>query len=145
MKLRSPEDQLEFLIVNASRLVIKKYNRYFSEQGLSQSQITAMVHLDRAGPMNQSDLAKRIGLGKAGVGTLLEGLEQLGLIKRVRDTVDQRSIVVTLTREGKKRMKDVDVIAEELGTILRQGISTEERRAFIRTLNRLLDNLRGMS
>ncbi len=144
MKRRTPEDQLEFLVCNAARLIIKKYQRRFSQLGLTQSQVTTLVHLDRHGDMNQTDLARKLGLGKAAVGSLLEGLEAEGLIARRRDVLDLRAMVVRINEKGRRRIKGVDVMAEELGIQLRDGLSSEQRRAFIATLVRMIDNLQAM-
>jgi len=144
MKRRSPDEQLEFLIVHASRLVIKKYYSKFSRLGLNPSQITALVHLERTGAMNQTELAKKLALGKAATGTLLEGLEKENLIRRSRDSSDHRAIVVTISKAGRTRIQDVDEIAEDLGTRMRKGVDSAERKNFIKTLNTLLNNLREM-
>lgn len=144
MKKRSPDQQLEYLFVNASRLVTKKYYKQFKKLGLNPSQITALVYLDRSGDMNQTELARHLSLGKAAVGTLLESLEKSALIDRRRDPQDQRSIIVSITAAGIERISGVDAIAEELGKVMRQGISREERRAFIETFNKLMTNLRSL-
>lgn len=144
MKRRDPNRQLEFLLVEVVRLQLRVYNQRFRDTGLNQSQVTALIHLDRVEALSQTDLATRLGMGKAAAGTLIEGLESKGLVERRRSREDRRLQLVSITDAGCDLVDRVDHMAEELGTEYRRGISRDERVQLVSTLNRLRENLRRM-
>ena len=144
MKRRDPNQQLEFLLTELVRQQVRVYNTRFRATGLNQSQVAALIHLERIDQLSQSDLARRLGLRKAAAGTLIEGLEGKGLVERSRGRDDRRVQLVSITESGRRLVEDVDQMAEQLGNDYRQGISREERAQFVSTLQRLRANLRIM-
>jgi DNA-binding MarR family transcriptional regulator len=144
MKRRDPNQQLEFLLAELVRLQLRVYNSRFRSTGLNQSQVTALIHLERTEQLSQTDLARRLGMRKAAAGTLIEGLEGKGLVERSRGRDDRRVQLVSITDAGRRVVDDVDHIAEQLGNQYRAGISREERAQLISVLERLRHNLRAM-
>lgn len=144
MKRRDPNQQLEFLLSEVVRLQHRIYNHRFRETGLNQSQVSALIHLDRIEALSQTDLAFRLGMQKAAAGTLIEGLEGKGLVDRRQSDEDRRRQLVSITDEGRALVGVVDEMAEQLGTDYRRGITRTERRQFVSVLQRLRENLRDM-
>lgn len=144
MKRRDPNQQLEFLLSEVVRLQHRIYNHRFRETGLNQSQVSALIHLDRIEALSQTDLASRLGMQKAAAGTLIEGLEGKGLVDRRQSDEDRRRQLVSITDEGRALVGVVDEMAEQLGTDYRRGITRTERRQFVSVLQRLRENLRDM-
>jgi DNA-binding MarR family transcriptional regulator len=144
MKRRDPDQQLEFLLVEVARLQLRVYNGRFRATGLHQSQVAALLHLDRVEALSQTDLAARLGMKKAATGTLIDGLEGKGLIERVRGREDRRLQLVSITDAGRRVVAEVDAMGEELGTAARRGITREERAQLVATLQRLRENLRKL-
>ncbi len=142
MKRRDPNQQLEFLLAEVVRLQMRVYNQRFRATGLKQSQVTALIHLDRIEELSQTELADRLGMRKAATGTLIEGLEDKGLLERRRSQEDRRLQLVSITDAGRQVVDEVDHMAEELGTEYRRGITRSERRQLVSVLQRLRDNLR---
>jgi DNA-binding MarR family transcriptional regulator len=52
------------------------------------------------GPKTAGDLAAATGLSSAATTTLLDRLERRGLVRRVRDQVDRRKVLVEMTEVG---------------------------------------------
>jgi MarR family transcriptional regulator for hemolysin len=144
MKRPDPSRQLEFLLTEVVRLQLRVYNHRFRATGLNQSQVTALVHLDRVEELSQTDLASRLGMRKAAAGTLIEGLEGKGLVERRRSREDRRVQLVSITDAGREVVDRVDHMAEDLGTAYRRGISRDERLQLVSVLRRLRENLRRM-
>ncbi len=144
MKRRDPNRQLEFLLAEVVRLQLRVYNQRFRATGLNQSQVAALIHLDRIEELSQTDLADRLGMRKAATGTLIEGLEGKGLVERRRSHEDRRLQLVSITDAGRQVVDEVDHVAAELGTEYRRGITRSERLQLVSVLQRLRDNLRGM-
>ena len=131
MKRRDPNRQLEFLLAEVVRLQLRVYNGRFRATGLNQSQVAALVHLDRVEELSQTDLATRLGLRKAAAGTLIEFLESKALVERTRGRQDRRLQLVSITDAGRRIVDEVDRMAEVLGTALREGISRDERAQLV--------------
>jgi DNA-binding MarR family transcriptional regulator len=144
VKRRDPSQQLEFLLAEVVRLQLRVYNGRFRETGLHQSQVAALIHLDRVEALSQTDLAARLGMQKAAAGTLIDGLEGKGLVERTRGREDRRLQLVSITDAGRRVVDEVDRMAESLGTALRQGITREERTQLVSILQRLRENLSRM-
>jgi len=144
MKRSDPNRQLEFLIVEVARLQMRVYNDRFRVTGLHQGQVAALIHLDRVEALSQTDLAARLGMRKAATGTLIDGLEDKGLVERVRGTQDRRLQLVSITDAGREIVAEVDRMGEELGTAARRGITRDERTQLVATLRRLRENLRAL-
>ncbi len=143
MKRRDPNVQLEFLLAEVVRLQLRVYNRRFRKTGLNQSQVSALIHLDRVEELSQIDLASRLGMRKAATGTLLDNLEGKGLVERTRGREDRRLQLVSITDEGRSVVETVDHMAEPLGQELRKGVSRDERVQLVSILQRIRQNLRS--
>lgn len=144
MKRRDPSRQLEFLLAEVVRLQLRVYNGRFRATGLNQSQVAALIHLDRVEEISQTELAERLGMQKAAAGTLIDGLEGKGLVERTRGREDRRLQLVSISDAGRRVVDEVDRMGEALGTALRQGITREERTQLVSILQRLRENLREM-
>src|SRR5690606_21780149 len=127
VKRRDPSRQLEFLLVEVARLQVRVYNQRFRATGLNQSQVSALIHLDRVEELSQTDLAARLGMQKAAAGALVDGLEGKGLVERRRSGEDRRVQLVSITDAGRAVVDEVDRLAEQLGTEYRRGITRDER------------------
>jgi DNA-binding MarR family transcriptional regulator len=144
VKRSDPNRQLEFLLAEVVRLQLRVYNGRFRATGLNQSQVAALVHLDRVEELSQTDLAARLGMRKAATGTLIDGLEGKGLVERTRGREDRRLQLVSITEEGRRLVDDVDHMGETLGVAMREGISRDERTQLVSILQRIRENLRRM-
>ena len=142
MKRSDPNRQLEFLLAEVVRLQLRVYNGRFRATGFNQSQVAALIHLDRVEELSQTELAARLGIRKAAAGTLIDGLEGKGLIERTRSRADRRLQLVSISESGRQVVDEVDRMAERLGTGLRRGITREERRQLVSILQRVRTNLR---
>jgi DNA-binding MarR family transcriptional regulator len=144
VKRRDPSGQLEFLLAEVLRLQLRVYNARFRSTGLNQSQIAALLHLQRAEQLSQTDLSRRLGIKKAALGALIDGLESKGLVERARSREDRRLQLVSITDAGERVVDEIDRMGEALGTEYRSGITREERAQFVSILQRIRRNLREM-
>ena len=144
MKRRDPNRQLEFLLAEVVRLQVRIYNLRFRSTGLNQSQVGALIHLDRVEALSQTDLASRLGIRKAATGTLVDGLHGKGLVERARGRADRRVQLVSITDSGRNVVADIDDMAEPLAKALRKGISRSDRAQLVSILQRIRENLLGL-
>jgi len=95
-----------------------------------------------ASPPSQRELADEAGLEALYVSKLARGLDADGLVQRTRDTVDTRTVRLTLTDRGRAVVEpaiaEVRVLLDRLMAPL-GGRDDERASAFVRDLSALLD------
>lgn len=70
--------------------------------GLTASQVLLLQAIDDKESATSSELARMISLSQATVTTILDRLEERGLVSRQRSTRDKRKVYIFLTDQGKK-------------------------------------------
>jgi DNA-binding MarR family transcriptional regulator len=70
--------------------------------GLNRTDHRVLEILNRKGPMTAGDLAKAGHLTTGAVTAVVDRLEAVGYVRRVRDTQDRRRVLVEQTPDGRK-------------------------------------------
>ena len=136
-----PWRRVESTLVATARAIRNAYDRRFESLGLNLSQASLLAFLHESGPQSQTALARRLGVGRAAIGTLIDGLEDRGLVERQPDPADRRVWLVQTTQAGKELADPIRESDTELRAQLRAGISREERQQLAQLLLRLQANL----
>jgi DNA-binding MarR family transcriptional regulator len=84
------------------------------------------------------DLAERLGVVPRSVTTLVDALEAAGLVRRVPDPANRRSILIRLTDRGRDLRADLQQARREAAEDLFAPL-TEPQRATLRELLTALD------
>ena len=90
-----------------------------------------------AGPKAQLELARTIGVTPSVVVDMLDELEELAALRRVRDTVDRRRQLIELTPEGHGLRRTAVRLAGETDEELLGVLTTEETALLRRALGRM--------
>jgi DNA-binding MarR family transcriptional regulator len=99
--------------------------------GINRTDQRCLDIVDLHGQITAGQLAKESGLSTGAVTTLLDRLERAGYVRRVRDTVDRRRVLVELTDEARKRAWEIwGPIAEEANE--GWGTYSDEQLVFLR-------------
>jgi DNA-binding MarR family transcriptional regulator len=102
-----------------------------SEGGTQPSQVTLLRVVATYPGLCQREIADMLGLSRARVTTVLQGLEDMGAIERVRDDNDQRLTRVYLTDIGRQIDATKEALrSEHINAVF--GSLTEEERAELR-------------
>jgi DNA-binding MarR family transcriptional regulator len=108
-------------------------------EGIDEVTYPVLSGLARAGPRSAADLAAEIGLDRSGVSRRASRLEEAGLLHRVADPSDGRSVLLVLTDSGASA---VTVMRRRLSSRIEASMSTwprAEAEAFARGLRRFVD------
>jgi len=98
--------ELLWRIIEAGHSIEDRLEAALAVHGLSMPKFQALRHLVEAGePLALGQLAERIACVKSNVTQLVDRLENDGLVRRVPDPNDRRSILATVTNEGLARFK----------------------------------------
>lgn len=109
--------------------------------GLSVSILSALGQLYRDGPMTPTELARREGVKLQSLTRLLAELEFEGWIERKASTSDARQSVLSISRQGSKRLGTAVKAGElSLAQVIETRLSEEEQILLLRACT-LLDTL----
>jgi DNA-binding MarR family transcriptional regulator len=117
---RSEDDRrLMFSLVNAGRAVEQSLEEALERVGLSLAKFGALTHLVEAGePISLGECAKRMTCVRSNITQLVDRLEADGLVRRVKDPQDRRTVRAAVTRLGIERQtagaKEVARVQAEL-------------------------------
>jgi DNA-binding MarR family transcriptional regulator len=94
-------ERLRFCLVRLGRRL-----RRADPVGLTLSKVSLLSHLVEVGKASVGEIARLEALPPSVASRLLDGLEQLGMIRRVPDPRDRRVVWVEPTARGKKLAAD---------------------------------------
>src|SRR5262249_17760389 len=95
-----------------------------------------LAYLDEDGT-RATELAQLSGQHKQVVGTLVDELEQLGLVRREPDPADRRAKLIIPTAEGVARMRRSDAIMAAIEERYAAALGREAYADFKRTFRRI--------
>lgn len=123
-----PWQRVETTMMAAARDIRQAYDQCFEPMGLNLSQASLIGYIAENGPMNQTQLAAALVLGRAATGSVVDQLEKRGLVQRVPDPDDRRVWVVENTAAGQEAATEIALVDEQLRSRLRVGITKAERQ-----------------
>ena len=74
------------------------------KEGITFSQMGALMLLDDRQPLMGKELATYLGLTPSSITQLIESLVQAGCVTREQDTRDRRIVYLRLSKEGKRKV-----------------------------------------
>jgi DNA-binding MarR family transcriptional regulator len=89
---RSPDDELRIVIQLLSRAI--RSNR---GDDISESQLSALIHLRQHGPLTPSELAALEHITPPSMNRTVNGLEEAGLVTRTKSSDDARKVLIENT------------------------------------------------
>ena len=108
------ENQLCFRFYTVSRLLTQIYYPLLKSLGITYPQYLVLMVLWEADHQPVNDIAKRLLLNTNTITPLLKRMETDGLIKRKKDKVDGRKVIVTLTKKGKLMEEQAVAVPDNL-------------------------------
>jgi DNA-binding MarR family transcriptional regulator len=96
------------LLSTAARLNDHNQNQRLTDLNITHAGATTLKALSDSGPINQIRLAALMHVQGQTMGRVLEKLELKGLVSRVRDTGDARSMRTRITARGQTVVQDID-------------------------------------
>ncbi|MGY0020981.1 MarR family winged helix-turn-helix transcriptional regulator [Streptomyces sp. cg35] len=104
-----------------------------------------LASLQDFGPCSQATLSRRTGIYRSDMVGVLNELAERDLVERAPDPDDQRRNIITISGPGRRRLRRLDGVLDDLHDELLAPLSPAERDQFVRLLSRLLDHHTGAS
>ncbi len=124
------------LLTTAARLVEHAWNERLVDIGVTHAGVIALGVLGDQGAMTQAHLAQIVRVQAQTMGKTLSRLETRGHVIRVRNDLDRRSHLVSISPEGQQVLLAADDIERTL--IAGGGLVSEELRNHLQTVIRQL-------
>ena len=128
-------------VLRIARLLEKQREALLSEYGLAVWSFDMLATLRRQGPPYQlkpTDLYDLLMLSSGAMTNRIDRLEQDGVVVRIRDPDDRRSVSVQLTSKGIELTDRVMPVLFEREKQLLQQFTKTETQTFIKLLRQLL-------
>lgn len=135
------DNQICFSIYAASREITKLYRPLLLDLGLTYTQYVTMLALWERDEVTVSALGAKLYLDSGTLTPLLKKLESAGLITRIRDKNDERSVIIALTGQGRSLREKAVCIPEKLAGQL--DATPEEGARLLGFMHELLKRMKS--
>lgn len=136
------DDTLHYLIMANQMLVQKALLEQLKDIGLTIGQPKILDYLKDHDGSNQKEIAKACFLEAGSLTTILNKMEEKGLIERRILNGNRRSFHIFMTEEGKKQQLVTQAFAKIEEKAL-SGVSAEEFQQFLAVYGKIYANLQG--
>ncbi|GAB2728054.1 MarR family winged helix-turn-helix transcriptional regulator [Streptomyces bullii] len=99
-----------------------------------------LASLQDHGPGSQATLSRRTGIYRSDMVGVLNELAERHLVERAPDPDDQRRNIITISTQGRRQLRRLDKVLDDLHDELLAPLSPAERDQFVQLLTRLLDH-----
>lgn len=131
-----PEETVDYFLKIVWQTVANKYNQIASDFGITQALGYMLINVHEEGTA-VSQIAALSGVKSTSLSRILKNMEGLGLIYRVVDPKDKRSVKIFLTPLGKEKRQIAKGVVRSFNEYLNTHISDKERLQLIKTLNKI--------
>lgn len=133
------DNQLCFPLYACSREVVKRYTPYLDKLGLTYTQYVAMMVLWEHKNVTVKQAGVYLHLDSGTLTPLFKRLEEKGLVTRSRSQTDERSLIVSLTKQGEALREQAVQIPEKIATCI--TLDAGEAAQLYSLLHKLLEQL----
>jgi DNA-binding MarR family transcriptional regulator len=115
----------------------QRFAAVFSPHGIRPVLLSALGLIYETPNLRQSDLGKMLDVKRANVVTMLDELEQRGLVKRRRSNQDRRAHEIELTARGREQTRQWLELHARLEEDLVKGLGLRERDQLLVLLRKI--------
>lgn len=127
-------DHLGYLIRRAQLWIFQDFIRTLAFLEIRPAQYSVLTVINANPGLPQMGLANALGIERARLVHVLNGLEARNLVQRVPSTNDRRSHALHLTDHGRKTLSRIKVLASEHERHVEQKLGAEHRKELLRLL-----------
>lgn len=132
------ENQLCFPLYAASREILRMYTPLLKEIDLTYTQYIVMMVMWEKKTLTVGELGKSLYLDTGTLSPLLKSMEKKSLIKRQRNSLDERIVEISITEEGENLKEKAASIPQKIGSCLK--ITKEEAETLYKILYEIIDS-----
>ncbi|MEZ4686336.1 MAG: MarR family transcriptional regulator [Bacteroidia bacterium] len=108
--------------------------------GLSATGMDIIFFVREEGPQQMKTIGKQFDIKFSTLTSLVDKIEKSGLVKRVNSREDRRSILVQLTRKGKKMLDEYDQKVSDMAATIK-AVANGNTSLLVKTLEKVTPEL----
>ena len=132
-------NQLCFSLYAATNSIIRYYRIYLNEIGITYTQYLVLLVLWEQQSCNIKKIAEILKLDSPTITPIVQKLEKMNLVNRIRNELDERVVTVLLTKDGIDLEAQVADIQNKVAC--KTHLKTKEFNELKGTLNKLADTM----
>ncbi len=137
IRVMKPEKTFDFHIRKTWIQISKMYNELVSSQGLTTSVGMALLNIDIKQGIRSTSLGPKMGMESTSLSRVLKSMESQGLIQKVSDPNDKRSVVIRLTEAGISKRNVARRVVIDFNQSIVNRIGEKRTQEFINTISEI--------
>ena len=134
-------DSFHYLSMANHMMVQKKLMEQLKDTGLTLGQPKVLDYLKDHDGASQKEIAAGCLIEAGSLTSILNRMEEKGLIERKMLNGNRRTFHIFMTESGKKNQKLVEETVEKIEATALKNISEEEQKVFMEIFHRIYRNL----
>jgi DNA-binding MarR family transcriptional regulator len=114
------------------------FQLHAAEAGLTPPQFAALAGLSELGRATQNALGRAVAMDSATIQGVVQRLAARGLVAVTRDPMDRRTLVLTLSDNGRALLEEAVLCARKANAELLAGLSEAEQTSLLALLRRVV-------
>lgn len=137
----SPETSLGYQVNHLARLLAASLRERIEPLGVVPGQFAQLLELYEQDGLTQSELCARVHVEQPTMANTLARMQRDGLIDRVPDPDDKRRSLVMLTPRARELRGDLVAAASTVNAIATRGLAAGEAEVLMSAINTAIANL----
>lgn len=133
------ESRASFLVSQLGLASAQAFSAALAPLGLTPNRYGILVHVARQEGRTQQQLATALGLHRNSMVSLIDDLEQRGLVERRRHPDDRRAYAIHLTPAARDVVAAATRLADEQEAAMLGGLDASDRAALLAILGRMAE------
>jgi len=133
------DNQICFALYVCSKEIIRKYTPLLEPLGLTYTSYITLLSLWEKDNVTVKELGGRLFLDSGTLTPLLKKMEGQGLITRTRGGVDERTVFIQLTKDGKAMKKKCAEIPQQM--MCQNIVDMKNAAPLLQTLHQIMHNM----
>lgn len=129
-------------LMELNRRIMRKLKQNLNEMGFAWNQYNVMKNIHPGESITLSELSEKVSKKNSNVTSIVDFLEERGIIRRCPDDRDRRVIRVELTEEGEKIREQVIKHHEEYVQSLYHSLDEDEVHDFLKVVEVFLNKIK---
>jgi len=135
------DNQLCFSLYVCSKEIIRKYQPLLEPLGLTYTMYITLLSLWEKDNVTVKDLGKRLFLDSGTLTPVLKKMEKQNLIARNRSQEDERTVFITLTKDGKAMKKKCQDIPQKM--VCTNLLDLQKAPKLLAALHEIMERISG--
>ncbi|WP_339867540.1 MarR family transcriptional regulator [uncultured Algoriphagus sp.] len=131
------EETVDYHIKSAWHAISRMYNQQAAEEGFTTAIGFVLININSTEGTPATKIAPKLGLETRSLTRMLKTMEEKGMIYKMPDPIDKRSVRIFLTDEGKKKKERSVNTIKEFNDQVREVVSEEELQDFFRVFEKI--------